>query len=380
MLAVGRLSWTRPELWPWLLLAVPVWGLAWWWLRRRQVARSAYGAVFTERASAPWLRALRLSGVLICLFLVYMEPRYGEEKVQVERRGLDVVFALDTSRSMLARDMDPSRLDAAKRDILSVLPELVGGDRVGLVAFAGQARLIVPLTHDLDSFRQLLGTVDTATVRKGGTDLATALRKCLKLVDEGQQTTSVIVLLTDGEDLSGAGKQAAREAKSRGVVVHAVGYGSVQGSKIVLDKSGNQQFLKNNAGGEVVTRLDSDGLRALAEVTGGEFLPERRDDAADPPTQDQTVGSDGQARVRSRGGDDLQDPLPVGPASGDAVVAPGNLHARRCSTMILAHSPAAVRVGHGLHRWLRGCCFRGWSQRMGRDRSMGKGSRALPRR
>ncbi|MCA8955865.1 MAG: VWA domain-containing protein [Planctomycetes bacterium] len=269
---MNQLSFSHPELWPWALAVVPLWLLLFGILRARARARAAYGAPLTERVSGPAARATRLTLAAALLLAVWVEPRYGEEQVQVERAGLDLVFALDTSRSMLARDMEPTRLGAAKRDILTVLPDLKGGDRVGLVAFAGEARLMVPLTHDLSSFRQLLEQVDTDAVRRGGTDLAAALRRSLEVIGTDHQATAAIILLTDGEDLTGAGKQAAREAHDRGVVVHAVGYGSTRGSKITLDQSGNESFLRDEKGTEVVSALDSEGLRALASVTGGEFL------------------------------------------------------------------------------------------------------------
>lgn len=269
---MNEISFAQPGLWPWLLTAPPLWFAVWWLLHGLSRGREIYGAELVESVPSPWARATRIVLALVCLFLAYMEPRYGGETMTIERRGLDIVFAIDTSRSMLARDMDPSRLAVAKRDIQTVLPGLTGGDRVGLVAFAGEARLVVPLTHDLDSFRALMAQVDTSTVRKGGTDLAAAIRKSLKLVGEHDQTTTVIILLTDGEDLTGAGLQAAREARSRGVVVHAIGYGSTKGSKITLDSSGSESFLTDDKGAEVVSSLDSEGLRRLAESTGGEFL------------------------------------------------------------------------------------------------------------
>ena len=104
-----------------------------------------------------------------------MDPRWGDEQFAVERRGLDVIFCLDTSRSMLARDLEPFRLARAKQDIRAVLPAVRGGDRVGLVVFAGKARLWIPLTHDVDSFGGLLDEVDTDIVPVGGSDLAAAL-------------------------------------------------------------------------------------------------------------------------------------------------------------------------------------------------------------
>jgi len=270
---VSQLTWSEPHLWP-LLLLLPLCWLAFWWLFGFAVRGGArYGAMAEERGVSPARRASLWTALAGLLLLCWMAPLLGEERVAVERRGLDVIFCLDTSRSMLARDLEPDRLARAKRDIDTVLPLLVGGDRVALIAFAGRTRLIVPLTHDLDSFRQLMDDVDTDTVRTGGSDLAAALRGALQLSSADNASTTVIVLLTDGEDLTGAGQQAAAEAAARGVVVHAVGYGSTRGTKIVLDDgTGKSEFLKSDNGDEVVSVLDADGLRDIARTTGGEFV------------------------------------------------------------------------------------------------------------
>ena len=269
---MSGLEWSRPELWPFLLLAPVVWLGLWRALRAGVRGRDLYGAPLAESVPTPGERATlwTLSGVL--LWLTWMEPLLGEEKVTVERRGLDVIFCLDTSRSMLARDLEPDRLGRAKRDIRTVLPLLVGGDRVALIAFAGKIKPVVPLTHDLDAFRDLLDEVDTDTVRMGGTDLAAAIRGGVELSSEEEASTTVIVLLTDGEDLSGAGRQAAGEAASRGIVLHTIGYGSTRGSKIILDKDGTEAFLESNKGEEVISAMDSEGLRAIAEATGGQYV------------------------------------------------------------------------------------------------------------
>jgi Ca-activated chloride channel family protein len=269
---MSELHWSRPELWPFLLLAPLLWLGLWRVMRAAARGRLAYGAPLRERVPSPAERATLWTAAGALLWVAWMEPLLGEEKVAVERRGLDVVFCLDTSRSMLARDLEPDRLGRAKRDIQTVLPHLLGGDRVALIAFAGKSRLVVPLTHDLDSFRYLLEQVDTDTVRTGGTDLAAAIRQGIEISAEDQASTTAIVLLTDGEDLTGAGRQAAGEAAARGIAVHAVGYGSTRGSKIILEKEGAESFLESKEGEEVVSALDSEGLRAIAGATGGEFV------------------------------------------------------------------------------------------------------------
>jgi Ca-activated chloride channel family protein len=268
---MSELHWLRGELWPWLLCAPLVWWLLLLAMRSLRRGATRYGAELTDQTRSPGVRATLWTLALCCLHATVLEPQLGVEQLAVERRGLDLVFCLDTSRSMLARDVEPDRLTRARLDIESVLPALVGGDRAGLIAFAGDGKVVAPLTHDLDSFRELLRRTDTDTVRRGGSDIAAAIRKGLELVGDQDTATTVFLLLTDGEDLAGAGRQAAQEAAARGIVVHAIGYGSTAGSRITVQEADGERFLQSG-GDEVLSRLDADGLRALAEATGGEFV------------------------------------------------------------------------------------------------------------
>lgn len=269
---MNGLEFARPWLWP-LLLALPVVAaLCWALFDRTRAAAARYGARSKDAVSTPLGRATALTLLLGLGVVCWMDPRLGDEPVTVERRGLDLIFCLDTSRSMLARDLEPSRLQRATGDIRAVLPKLTGGDRAGLVVFAGEARLWTPLTHDLDSFRGLLDEVDTDAVRKGGTDVAAALRRALELADPKNYRTTAVILMTDGEDLAGAGRQAAGELAAKGLVVHTVGYGSALGSKITVQEGGRESFLRAEDGSEVVSRMDTESLRAVAEATGGVFV------------------------------------------------------------------------------------------------------------
>lgn len=269
---MSELVFTRGFLWPWLLALPVVAAVLWALFDRSARAARRYGASARDPVATPFVRALRTSLLLGLGWVCWMDPRLGDEPVAVERRGLDLIFCLDTSRSMLARDVEPSRLGRALQDVQALLPALRGGDRAALVVFAGEARLWIPLTHDLDSFRGLLDEVDTDVVKKGGTDIAAALRKALELSDRDNRTTTAAILLTDGEDLTGAGRQAARELAAEGLVVHAVGYGDSLGSKITIAENGTEKFLADRAGAEVVSKMDPESLRALANATGGEFV------------------------------------------------------------------------------------------------------------
>lgn len=269
---MNGLEFSRAHLWPWLLALPALFVLLLAALRTRLAAARRYGAVSRDSVPSPSLRALRLVTVAALGLLCWMDPRLGEETLPIARRGLDLVFCLDTSRSMLAADVEPDRLTRAKSDIRAVLPLLAGGDRVGLVVFAGEARLWIPLTHDIPSFGRLLDEVDTGAVPVGGTDLGKALTKARELAQPDEAATTVFVLLTDGEDLGGKGKDAARAIGEERICVHAVGYGSVLGSKITLSSGGEQSFLRGKDGQDVVSKLDSDGLRAMCAAAGGEFV------------------------------------------------------------------------------------------------------------
>jgi Ca-activated chloride channel family protein len=181
-------------------------------------------------------------------------------------RGVDVVVALDVSRSMLARDVAPDRLSRAKEEIRR-LSERARGDRCALVVFAGEARLLVPLTTDLRSLADLADAADPSSVARGGTDLAAALASASDAL--GRDAPAAVVLLTDGEDLAGRGERVAAGLAARGVVVHAVGFGTARGGKVPLEDEREPRFVKAAGGGDVVSALDEAGLARVARAGGG---------------------------------------------------------------------------------------------------------------
>jgi Ca-activated chloride channel family protein len=266
----------RPEHWPLLLGPVLLAVLVFLAARRRAAMRAAFADVAAHRvlvadAGPRGQRrraAFELSGLGL-LALAALQPAFGWTLVKVERRGVDVVVCLDTSRSMTATDMAPSRAGRARRDLHALLPGL-RGDRIALVAFAGDARVVCPLTHDLAAFESLLADVDEKATRKGGTNLGAALRAALALLPADAAQSQVILVLSDGEDLEGQGQAEAESARRRGVQVHAIGYGTPQGAKVrAADGKG---FLRDEQGQDVITRMDAQGMRQLAESCGGVFL------------------------------------------------------------------------------------------------------------
>jgi len=272
------MSLLRPEALPILLLA-PLVGLTLWALDRGRARRLARAVGPRAAALAADLsggrrrlqRVLFASALLLAL-LAMLQPVWGDATREVEQRGVDILVCLDVSRSMLARDLAPSRLVRARREI-AALAERASGDRLGLVVFAGQAHLAVPLTRDRDSFRELSELADPLSVERGGSDLGAALETALEALKGQTGEHEALVLLTDGEDLEARGLRAAQSCRERNVAVHCVGFGSTIGAKIpVPARGGGETFLRDRAGVDVVSTMDATTLRRIADVTGGDFV------------------------------------------------------------------------------------------------------------
>ncbi len=267
----------HPALLPVLLLAPILW-LALWRLDRRR-ARDV-DAVLGERSSKllrefnPERRRIRRTLGCVALFfalLALLQPRWGEGDGKATPRGVDIVVCLDVSRSMLARDVTPTRLAAAKRE-LAALAEHARGDRLGLVVFAGEARVLVPLTQDVASCLHMAALADPLSVARGGTDLGNAIEVARRALGSARGDHEVIVVLTDGEDHAGHGRDAAARCREQGIAVHCVGFGSVQGSKVAVEGEGGEAFLRDRAGGDVITVQDRASLHALTDAAGGEYV------------------------------------------------------------------------------------------------------------
>lgn len=260
----------------WALVLVPA--LAWAWRSAERDARQRRAQALGPRWTASALPSRAGWWSLGCLGVVLaaMQPQWGDEALTGERRGSDVIVCLDVSRSMLAADQAPSRLAAARRD-LAALVASGPDDRFALFAFAGETRRLVPLTDDHVSYLPLIDLAEPQAVRRGGTDLAQAVAMAERALPPESERAPVIVLLTDGEDLEGRARDAARELDPR-VRVHTVGYGTAAGAKIVIEQDGQQRFVQDEQGRDVVTRLQPGSLRELAEASGGSY----RDAAADP--------------------------------------------------------------------------------------------------
>jgi len=220
-----------------------------------------------------WKAALMLL-TLTCIILGLTRPGWDPKPTTIERRGRSVVFLLDVSKSMLADDLAPSRLERAKLAILDCI-ESFKDDQVGLVAFAGTAAVKCPLTLDYGFFRMMLEDISPESIGRGGTLIGDAIRKTLEtLFDDQIKQHKDIILITDGEDHDSYPLEAAQIAGQRGVRILAIGLGDEKEGRRVptKDESGGRSFLKYQ-GREVWSKLDADTLRQMAKATpGGTYL------------------------------------------------------------------------------------------------------------
>ncbi len=244
--------------------------------RRRQEALQRFAAAqllsrLTGNISTAARRVkttLLLLAVLSC-FVALARPQVGYQWTEVHRRGIDLLFAIDTSKSMLAQDIKPNRLQRATLAILDFVRQLQG-DRVGLLPFAGTAYLMCPLTIDYDAFAHSLAAVSVKLLPQGGTNLGAAIDKALETLSSGSNH-KILIILTDGEDLSGEAVRAAERAAKEGLTIYTVGVGSSAGELVPLPDG--KGFVKDGSGNYVTSRLDSETLTKISEKSGGLYVP-----------------------------------------------------------------------------------------------------------
>src|SRR6266568_2226311 len=219
---------------------------------------------------------LQLLGLSLSL-LSLAQPRWGYTFEDVKRKGLDLLIAVDTSRSMLSNDVQPDRLERVKLGVQDLVNELQG-DRVGLIAFAGRAFLQAPLTIDYDAVFEAINDLDTKTIPEGGTNISSAITLATQSFGKSATGNRALIIFTDGEvtdreELSGDAVKTAKEAADAGVRIFTVGVGTPQGSLIpVIGDDGQTAFVKDSAGQVVKSKLDDKRLREIAEATGGFYV------------------------------------------------------------------------------------------------------------
>lgn len=265
--------------WFWALLLLPVMGLLFAAAERRGAVRLR---AFVSPRLLPQLgatvnrfrRTLRFALLLLGLALAITalaKPRWGYTYEDVKRRGLDLLVAVDTSRSMLANDLPPNRLQRVKLASHDLLNEL-RGDRVGVIAFAGRAFLQAPLTIDYDAALETLRELDTNIIPEGGTNISEAINLAVRTFGKSAVGNRALIIFTDGEELAGDSVKVAQSAADAGVRIFTVGVGTPEGSLIPLPgQAGGSAFVKDRSGQVVKSKLDQNRLREIAQATDGKY-------------------------------------------------------------------------------------------------------------
>lgn len=213
---------------------------------------------------------LQLLAFTLAVFIL-ARPQFGSKLEEVKREGVEVIIALDVSNSMLAEDIQPNRLERAKQAISSLVDRLQD-DKIGLIVFAGDAYTQIPVTTDYVSAKMFLSSINTGIVPKQGTSLASAINLGISSFSPGTNESKALVIITDGENHEDDPMPAASEAAEKGVMIHTIGIGSGSGVPIPVSSNGRKDYLKDNEGNTVITRLDEGILRDIAFAAGGKYV------------------------------------------------------------------------------------------------------------
>ena len=212
--------------------------------------------------------------IMICLasaIVMVARPQFGSKLEEVKKRGVEVIIALDVSNSMLAEDIQPSRLERAKQAISRLVDDL-DNDKIGLIVFAGDAYTQIPITTDYVSAKMFLSTVSPEMVAKQGTAIGSAIRLGMKSFSPGEGKSKALIIISDGENHEDDPVAAADEASKAGVVVHTIGIGSTQGVPIPITSGSRRDYLKDSKGNVVITKLDEGILKQIAVTGGGVYV------------------------------------------------------------------------------------------------------------
>ena len=220
----------------------------------------------------PFLKLGVILLALAALILGLVNPKIGTKMETVKREGIDIVFAVDVSKSMLAEDVAPSRLEKSKQLVSQIVNQL-GNDRIGIVAYAGSAFPVLPITTDYSVAKMFLQSMSPDMVSSQGTSLDEAIKLSATYFDEKSKTSKLLILISDGEDHSEGAEAAAEEANKLGMKIITIGIGTEKGATIPLKKNGVvERFQRDNNNEIVITKLNQEGLKAIAKATKGGYV------------------------------------------------------------------------------------------------------------
>ncbi|BDX39157.1 membrane protein [Tenuifilaceae bacterium CYCD] len=260
-----------------LLLVIPlILGLYWYSVRLQKNNIKLFGNFESVLGLIPgisfkrgWIKIIVVSIAFLFLILGIAGPQFGAKLTDVKRKGIELIIALDVSNSMLAEDIQPNRIERAKQSI-SQLVDRLSNDRIGLIVFSGDAYVQLPVTNDYASAKMFLSSINPNMVPKPGTAIGSAIDLAASSFNPQSKTSKVIVIISDGENHEDDPVDAAKKAAENGIVIHTIGIGSPDGAPIPVDA--NHNYLKDENGNVVVTKLDEETLSKIAVIGNGKYV------------------------------------------------------------------------------------------------------------
>ncbi|MBR9757551.1 MAG: VWA domain-containing protein [Algicola sp.] len=268
------------KIWFWALLVIPVVVLMFlvlqFWKKRTQ--KRFANKVLLKRLSPNQslfkavLKLVVWCLAIACLVLALVNPKVGTKLETVKREGVDIVFAVDVSKSMLAEDIAPNRLEKSKQLVTQIINNLAS-DRVGIIAYAGKAFPQLPITTDYAAAKMFLQNMNTDMLSSQGTAISEAIELAKTYFDNEEQTNRVLIIISDGEDHSQVATDIAEEASNEGIRIFTIGVGAVKGGPIPIKRNGVVlNYKKDNQGETVITKLDEETLKAIATAANGVYI------------------------------------------------------------------------------------------------------------
>ncbi len=269
----------------WLLVLIPILALVRFVTYRNQKKRlRKFGDLKLLKALMPDVSHFRprvkfwlLLAALALLIVMLARPQMGTKISQEKRTGIETIIALDISNSMLAEDIVPSRLDRSKMMVENLVDHFTN-DKIGLIVFAGDAFVQLPITSDYVSAKMFLSSIDPSMMATQGTDIATAINMAVSSFTQEEGIGKAVIVITDGEDHEGGALEAAEEAKKKGMSVYVLGVGSTQGAPIPIPGTGD--YMKDNTGNTVMSALNEEMCRQVAQAGGGVYIHVENNSAA----------------------------------------------------------------------------------------------------
>ncbi len=265
----------NPYLLYWLWALLPLSGIMVYGILRRKKTLELFAKADILSVIAPkfdpkrsWLKAFLVVIASGFALIALAGPQMGFKWEKTSQKGVDIMIALDCSKSMLAQDIKPNRLERAKREIIDLL-RMMRSDRAGLVAFSGKAILQCPLTLDHETFNIFLKVLNPGFLPIGGTNLGDAINECYKGFEKESDTQKAIIIITDGENTSGDVEEIAKQMAKQGIKIFCIGVGDIAGAPIPNEKGG---FIKDDQGNIILSKTDEAGLKKIADLTGGLYV------------------------------------------------------------------------------------------------------------